>query len=149
MNVKKVLFVGFALLCMKTYAQKNNYTNGIGLRLSGKAGITYKYFLNSANVLEAATYFGNGITVLNATYQHHMQIKDAKGLQWYYGGGANLVTAANAGLNLGIVGVIGLDFKLENLPINLSLDYQPYFGFGNVNGFGKDFLGGLAIRYTF
>lgn len=148
--IKKILVVATCVLIVSsTFAQKTNYTNSIGLRLSGKAGITYKHFLNANNALEAATYFGNGFTTLNATYQHHEEIKNAQGLKWYYGGGVSLVTASNAGLNFGIVGVVGLDYKFEKIPLNLSLDYQPYFGFGNIRGFGKDFLGGLAVRYTF
>jgi hypothetical protein len=49
----------------------------------------------------------------------------------------------------GIDGVTGLDFKFNNLPLNIALDWQPSFefGVGTLNGFQGNW-GGLAVRYT-
>ena len=54
------------------------------------------------------------------------------------------------GSALGVDGVIGLDYKVSSIPVNLSLDWQPSieFGSGFNNGFNGSW-GGLAIRYTF
>ena len=49
---------------------------------------------------------------------------------------------------IGIDGVIGLDYKFNGAPINLSLDWQPSFEFADGHGFIGSW-GGLGIRYTF
>ena len=40
---------------------------------------------------------------------------------------------------LGVAGLLGIEFKLPNLPIGISLDYRPLFGgdFGTHSGDGK------------
>ncbi len=45
-------------------------------------------------------------------------------------------------------GVIGLDYKFKDAPINVSLDWQPSFNFVGYNYFEGGW-GGLGIRYTF
>jgi hypothetical protein len=56
------------------------------------------------------------------------------GIRWFYGGGGylgfvktyNPNTAKNeTDANFGAMGVIGLDYKFANLPLNLSLDWKP------------------------
>jgi hypothetical protein len=48
----------------------------------------------------------------------------------------------------GLDGVLGLDYKIRTAPINLSLDWQPSFEFGDGAGFSGNW-GGLAVRYVF
>ena len=48
----------------------------------------------------------------------------------------------------GVDGVLGLDYKFNGAPINMSLDWQPSFEFGTNRGFYGNW-GGLGIRYTF
>ncbi len=56
------------------------------------------------------------------------------GLRWFYGGGGYLAfgkefdAAKNAEETktlFGAQGVIGLDYKFSNLPLNLALDWKP------------------------
>jgi hypothetical protein len=80
------------------------------------------------------------------------------GLKWYAGPGAHLGfwsdswkkenPEADAGISIGIDGVVGLDYKFKDVPINLSLDWQPSFSFVGYNYFEGGW-GGLGIRYTF
>jgi hypothetical protein len=78
-----------------------------------------------------------------------------EGLQWYYGGGANITLYSGdydlydndqGGTTFGIAGNLGLDYKFEDVPVNVSLDWIPVFSFGY--DFGGD-GGGIAVRYTF
>src|SRR3546814_5641240 len=63
-------------------------------------------------------------------YEVHNPIPNAGGLNWYYGGGAHVffVDHDHDGPNddvdggFGIDGVLGLDYKFNGAPINLSLD---------------------------
>ena len=50
--------------------------------------------------------------------------------------------------SVGVDGVLGLDYKFNRAPINLSIDWQPSFEFADGHGFVGSW-GGLGIRYTF
>ena len=47
------------------------------------------------------------------------------------------------------MGNLGLDYKFDNTPINISADWVPtiYIGSGYLSGFGGGY-GALAVRYT-
>ena len=81
----------------------------------------------------------------------HGPINGAAGLQWYIGPGAHIGfynTKYGDDSFIGVDGVIGLDYKFRGAPINISLDWQPSFEFGDNRGFVSSW-GGLGIRYTF
>jgi hypothetical protein len=40
-------------------------------------------------------------------------------------------------LTIGIDGVLGLDYKFNGAPINVSIDWQPSFEFGDYVGFSS------------
>jgi hypothetical protein len=88
---------------------------------------------------------------ITGLYEIHGPITGAKGLQWYIGPGAHIGfynTKNGGGTFIGIDGVLGLDYKFNGAPINISLDWQPSFEFGDGHGFAGSW-GGLGIRYTF
>jgi hypothetical protein len=43
--------------------------------------------------------------------------------------------------------MLGLDYKLKNAPINISVDIQPSFNFVGASYFDLGW-GGIGIRYT-
>ena len=79
-------------------------------------------------------------------------------LSWYIGYGGHLGVwseewkknnpSHNAGIALGVDGILGLDYKIKNAPLNLSLDWQPSFNFVGASYFESGWAG-LGIRYTF
>ena len=159
------LFIcGFAL----TNLQAQDYQKAIGLRLGYPVSVSYKQFLNGTNnAIEAYVGFrsqkvlGYGWSWIGvgAAYQVHNPIDAVDGLQWYYGGGANVYFwtyddgfadfADEASISFGISGYLGLDYKFANAPVNISLDWVPtFFINGYSSGFGAD-AGALAVRYTF
>ena len=93
-------------------------------------------------------------SLLTGLYEVHNPINGAPGLRWYYGGGATLGSLdykndkRDNELYLSIDGVLGLDYKVEGAPLNLSLDYKPAFVLNpytdlEAGGFG------LSVRITF
>jgi hypothetical protein len=48
---------------------------------------------------------------------------------------------------VGVDGILGLDYKLKNAPLNFSLDWQPSFNFVGSSYFESGWAG-LGIRYT-
>lgn len=78
-------------------------------------------------------------------------------MKWYVGPGVHVGVwndryknrYDDEGAYFGVDGVLGLDFKFNGAPINLSLDWQPSFSFGTDRAGFDGAWGGFAIRYTF
>jgi hypothetical protein len=147
------------LVCAQVKGQ--SYKTGLGVKIWGDGGgISIKSFVQSNRAFEGIAYFWNRGTRLTGLYEFHFDIDGAPGLKWYVGPGVHLGFYNNryydpnyydgngAGTFVGIDGVLGLDYKFDDVPINLSLDWQPSFEFGANRGFVGNW-GGLGIRYTF
>jgi len=155
--MRKVLIVTFSLYIVSLSQAQNKSTNGssyktaLGVKVFDGGGITFKHFMSDKNALELIGYFDNKGTRITGLYEIHGPIKGAAGLQWYIGPGAHIGfynSRYGDGAFIGIDGVLGLDYKFKGAPINISLDWQPSFEFGDNRGFNSDW-GGLGIRYTF
>ncbi|MDX1684312.1 MAG: hypothetical protein R3275_03695 [Saprospiraceae bacterium] len=167
--MKKIL-IPFVLLmtlafCPNDMSAQSEYKAAVGLRAAWGFALTGKVFLPETNhAIEGIINrrsFGFGIydygwLSFTGLYQIHDPLDDVvEGLQWYYGGGLNFTTYtgdfdypdSNLDSFFGIAGCIGLDYKFEDVPINVSADWIPVIGFGNY-GFGAE-GGGVAVRYTF
>ena len=129
-----------------------SYTTALGVKFYPGA-ISLKHFVNDKNALEGLGYFWDKGFRITGLYEIHGNINGAPGLKWYIGPGAHVGfynTKYGGGSSIGVDGVLGLDYKFRDAPINLSLDWQPSFEFGNKygNGFSGNW-GGFAVRYTF
>ena len=155
--MKKTLlltFVLFTILTGAVNAQSNigstDYTTAIGVKFYPGA-VSVKHFVTDKNALEGIAYFWNRGTRITGLYEIHGEIENAGGLKWYIGHGAHVGFYNNkyyAGATyIGLDGVLGLDYKFKSAPINLSIDWQPSFEFGDGAGFSGNW-GGLAIRYV-
>jgi hypothetical protein len=140
-----------------------SYQTGLGLKVWGDgAGVTLKHFAMTNRALEGIGFFWRGGARFTGLYEYHFDIEGAPGLKWYVGPGAHVGFynryyyndhyydgyPRTSGTYIGIDGVLGLDYKFDGAPINLSLDWQPSFEFGTNRGFYGGW-GGLGIRYTF
>lgn len=141
----------------------SDYTTALGVKVfpvDGAAAITFKHFINKGGAVEALGYFWERGGRLTGLYEFHWNIDGAQGLKWFVGPGAHIGFYNDKYYNnyryggsyaaVGIDGIIGLDYKFNRIPLNLSVDWQPSFEFGNdrYNGFGGEFAG-IAARYTF
>lgn len=149
-----LLMINFSFAQSKTL-HSTSYKTALGVKVWDGGGITLKHFLSGDKAGELIGYFWNRGFRLTGLYEIHGNVAGAEGLKWYVGPGAHLGfydyfkdNNHIDGTYIGIDGVLGLDFKFKNAPINLSLDWQPSFEFGNYLGFAGNW-GGLAIRYTF
>ena len=143
----------FAAVYTSVCAQKNSgtkYTTAIGVGIS-PGQITLKQCLRENYAVEGIAYFWNGIRV-TGLYEINYDIEGFKGLRWYAGAGAHFAFNDTAYLKkntIGVDGVLGLDYKINNVPLNLSLGWQPSFDFGVSKS--KAFItgfGGLCVRYV-
>lgn len=151
---KQILLITAALFIFSAAGAQSmgrTYKTALGVKLLDGAGITLKHFINERDALEGIGFFWSQGTRITGLYELHYDINGAPGLKWYVGPGAHLGfynTRYGNGSFAGIDGVLGLDYKINNAPINLSLDWQPSFEFGTGRGFTGSW-GGLGVRYTF
>lgn len=149
------LFIFISVQAQSKSAKSSSYKTALGVKMWDGGGITLKHFFSANNAGELIGYFWNRGARVTGLYEIHGDFSDAAGLRWYIGPGAHLgfydyFKANNRidGTYIGIDGVLGLDYKFHGAPINISIDWQPSFEFGNYVGFNGNW-GGLGIRYTF
>lgn len=152
-KVLVLVVVLFSVTCLKA----QEYRTALGVKF-WPGGITIKHFVRDNRAIEGIAYFWNHGFRFTGLYEIHGDINGAAGLKWYVGPGAHIGAYnhswvrdghvyADGDMSLGIDGVLGLDYKFSDVPINLSLDIQPSFELLSHTYFSA--WGGLAIRYTF
>ncbi|HEY6976936.1 MAG TPA: hypothetical protein VH396_11655 [Chitinophagaceae bacterium] len=149
-----IIFIGFSA---KTQSMDYDYKTALGVKFYPGA-ISLKSFTRDNKALEGLAYFYTDGVRFTGLYEIYGDINGAAGLKWYVGPGAHLgfwsdnwkknYPERDAGVAFGIDGVLGLDYKFNGAPINVSLDWQPSFNFVGYNYFEGGW-GGLGIRYTF
>lgn len=137
-----------------------NYNSAIGAKLGYGLVASYKKFLNEKSAIDVFAGLRWGGLAGGAYYEMHYDISSVDRLQWYWGGGASITTWDNGVFNdtyfeLGIAGVLGLDYSFDNLPLNLSVDWAPTYVildswdddvWGKLNKFRGGY-GALTARY--
>jgi hypothetical protein len=131
-------------------ASNQDYKLGLGIRLSNASptlsnSVSVKYFMYNGNALEGLISFGTRFG-LGGLYEFHKPLNGTPGLKWYYGAGA-YVGFQSHDVYLGPTGVIGLDYKFEKIPLNLSLDWKPELDILPRINFVPDGFG-LTARFT-
>lgn len=146
-----VVFLTTISQAQNSSTNSSSYKNALGVKVLDGGGITFKHFVSGNNALEFIGYFWNRGTRITGLYEIHGPISGASGLKWYIGPGAHIGfynTKYGDGSFVGLDGVLGLDYKFKGAPINMSIDWQPSFEFGDNRGFVGSW-GGFAVRYTF
>jgi hypothetical protein len=138
------------VLAIGGMAKAQNYQTAIGIRFSSNDAainnsITVKHFLSGTTAIEGLLSFGDPFAI-GALVELHNGIESVNGLQWFYGGGAYVGFGGRR--NVGAQGVLGLDYKFNNLPINLSIDWKPELNLIRQLSFEPAAVG-LSARFTF
>jgi hypothetical protein len=160
----------FVLLCTLLsigFAANAQYKQAIGLRLGLPSGLTYKTFISDKNAIEGVLHLGNGIG-LTGLYQIHNQAFGVTNLNWYYGFGGHFHATnrnfgaygngwrasgenrpADGSVDLGINGVLGLEYTVPSAPLVFALDISPIVGLSSAGGAYLGTASSLAIRFYF
>jgi hypothetical protein len=155
--VAALILVALFPSTVKSQSMGYEYKTALGIKFFPGA-ISIKHFIHSDRAIEGLGYFWDHGFRFTGLYEIHGDINGAAGLKWYIGPGAHLGVYndgwyyknyyyASGDLSLGLDGVLGLDYKIRNAPINLSLDFQPSLEIISHPYFSG--WGGLGIRYTF
>ena len=127
-----------------------DYKVGLGVRLSNATptlnnSLTIKYFMTEQHALEGLISFGSRFGI-GALYEVHKPTT-ATGLSWFFGGGA-YIGFEDSNTYFGPTGIIGLDYKFTNIPLNLSLDWKPELDIIPDINFVPDAFA-ISARFTF
>jgi hypothetical protein len=160
--MKKTLFVLLltAMVGFGFTASAQDYKTAVGVRLSSSSAIvnnsvSLKHFFNETSAVEALFSFGDPLAI-GALYELHKPLGES-GIRWFYGGGGYLgfVKTYNTNKakneiepNFGAQGVVGLDYKFVNIPLNLSLDWKPELNIVKDINFEPAAIG-FTARFTF
>ena len=150
-----ILFAGI-LLQANSQSLGTSYTTAIGVKVY-PASLSVKHFVQQNNAIEGLLAFWESGNRLTGLYEIHGDINNAAGLKWYIGPGAHIGSwndtwkknnpTRESGMVVGVDGILGLDFKFKNIPLNMSIYWQP-----SINLIGYQYFesgwGGLGIRYT-
>ncbi len=156
-----MLLVIVVLFFSHVHAQELNtgtdYKTALGVKVYPGA-VSVKHFIQPNTALEGLGYISSDGFRLTGLYELHYNLGDVEGLKWYIGGGGHMGIWSDswktkypnreAGLAIGVDGVIGVDYKIKGAPLNLSFDWQPSFNIIGYNYFEGGW-GGLGVRYTF
>lgn len=150
--------VFIATLAMYSTSNAQNYKHAIGGRFGTANGVTFKTTLGGNKMLDVIANFRSHDNYnyfrLTGLYEINNPIAGAPGLGWYYGIGGTIGSVNhkywddNNDLYLSLDGVLGLDYKFVDAPINLSLDWKPAIELAPDTQFDAAGVG-LSVRFTF
>jgi hypothetical protein len=156
--MKRFFLTSAIILCFFAFSNAQDYKTGIGLRGGLANGLTVKHFLGEKSAVEgiiASRWRGFELTGL---YEIHATAFEVERLKWYYGFGAHVGfwngsyagwgTSGTSYTVVGVDGILGLEYSLKDIPINIGLDWKPAFNIIGYTGFWGD-GGALSIRYIF
>ncbi len=153
-NVFKIGILAIVLGTGKLSAQ--DYKTGIGLRGGLPSAITLKHFFNGNKAVElivGSRWAGFSVTGLYEISKSNAF--DVDRLDWYYGVGGHVgFYSGRFGpfdeqhTAIGIDGIIGIEYNIEEIPINISLDYKPAINFGTYF-YARGDEAALSVRYIF
>jgi hypothetical protein len=164
--MKKILFSSCLLLFMLLISKRSNaqdYKTAVGLKFGGyENGPSIKFFPNNDVALEGVLGFRSHGLVITGLYEIHQPAFGAAGLKFYYGAGAHIGSEGagvyqtfgggnqvytSAHVLFGVDGVLGLEYKIPQAPIAISLDLNPRAELATGPFF--DIAPGLGLKYTF
>ncbi|MBC7655248.1 MAG: hypothetical protein H7098_12360 [Oligoflexus sp.] len=162
--MRKLILSTFTLICFAiTVSAQSNYKTGVGIRGGGyENGLTIKHFTNSNTAIEGILGFRPGVVVVTGLYEKHAVAFSEPSVNWFYGAGAHIGAIdgdryyrgygknryyRDNGLLLGADGILGLEWKIPEIPFALSGDLHPRLEL--ARGPFLDLEAAATLRFTF
>lgn len=137
------------------------YNFAIGIRAGGTSGITFKSFNSAGNTLEGILGFCGDCFSITGLFEKNREINNTNGLSWFYGGGAHIAFYEDdrwfsernydddGALGFGVDGIIGIEYKIPEVPLAFSLDFKPFVEITTRNNFLFWLDPGLGVKFAF
>jgi hypothetical protein len=139
----------------------STYTTAVGVRGIGTSGLSIKHFNRQYRAIEGIIGFYPNAFSATVLVEKYTPAFDVRGLNWYYGVGGHVATQSNvirnegiyrreaSALGFGIDGIFGMEYKVENTPIALSMDLKPFLEIVSDGGTFIALDPGLGVKLTF
>ncbi|MAE84992.1 MAG: hypothetical protein CMB80_19800 [Flammeovirgaceae bacterium] len=139
------------------------YNTAVGIRGLGTSGLTIKHFTRANRAVEGIVGFYPDAFSVTVLLENYVNAFDQAGLNWYYGFGGHIATEtdwvyyenyrgyrrSDGDFGIGIDGIFGIEYKINEVPIAVSLDVKPFL---EVTTSGNAYLAvdpGLGIKVAF
>jgi hypothetical protein len=155
--MKRCLAIIILALGIGMLAKAQEYKTGLGIRAGNSLGFTIKHFQNSKVALEGlftTRWEGYDLTGL---YEVHRRAFDVDRLKWYYGGGLHIGfyngshaywgEPGTAYTVFGLDGILGLEYTIPDVPINIGIDWKPELNLVGYTGIWSE--GAVSVRFVF
>lgn len=150
MKKVSVLFFSFVFLA-GAVANAQTYQTSLGAKFyignGSVGGLNVRHTIAENTALEGSLLFFSGGVGIEGLYEYQGPINGAEGLQYFVGGGAMLGigTANSNGASFALRLTGGLDYKIPDAPINVSLGLDPFFYLAPSTG--STLALGIGLRY--
>jgi hypothetical protein len=135
--MKKTILILAIVWMASRGAASQDYDLGIGIKAGMAPGISAKYFLMTHGAIEGIATFRWSGANLAVLAEFHLPVFDTEGMSFYYGGGLHVgvwdsgkaMDEAGTGqkFNMGVDGIVGLEYALFRTPLSVGLDWKPNF----------------------
>lgn len=144
--IKKLLFV-FCLACAVSVAgHAQKYRTALGPRFeSDKFGISLQQKLHEKGTIEGIVAVGSNEYSGTALYEWHFPLL-GKRFNYYVGAGAHVGNLKDSGVFTGADAILGIEYKVNGLPILLSADLKPALHINHTDW--VDLSSGVSVRYV-
>ena len=137
-----------AVLGIVISASAQPYDHAAGIRAGYSSGFTYKGFLlhRMSAIGFDVLYNPNGLNI-SAMYLMHAE-PSRKGNWLLYAGGGPMAGTWDDYFSAGIIGIVGIEYYLRDLPLTFGFEWKPMLGVYRFTHYDLlDF--GFSIRYRF
>lgn len=159
----KRVFISLCLFFCFSLKVQMPYKTAVGIRLGSPEGLSFKVGLKQNTALEGIIGlhpYGMSVTSLYEKYQ----ASGIKKVQLFYGAGAHIgwntyrnyyyrkdraYFAYGNESFIGVDGVIGLEYKFDQVPFAISFDLKPALNFYQYSGAGLYLDPGLGLKAAF
>ncbi len=156
--MKKCIFILVLVGLTACSMHAQDYHTGIGVKIGMAPGISAKHFITTGGALEGiATFRWEGAN-LAALAEFHLPVFDTEGMYFYYGGGFHIGVwdsgkakdhpPTGHKLNLGLDGIVGLEYAFPDVPLSMGLDWKPNWNIFTDSRLIIDEIS-LSLRYLF
>jgi hypothetical protein len=157
-----ILFFSISFLLIGKRSQAQDYQTAVGLKFGAyEIGPSIKYFTDKNTALEGILGIRNHGVVFTGLYEKHAQAFGVNQLNFYYGFGGHIGSIGSGvyrrlgddeyyngkHLLIGADATLGLEYKIPDAPIAISLDLNPRLELAKGPFF--DIAPGLGLKYTF
>ena len=154
--MKKTLLILSLCLALGTVGMAQDYTTGVGVRAGLGQGLTVKHFLGEKTAVEGIAVRRYQGFLVTGLYEIHSPAFDVSRLHWYYGVGGhvgfwdpdNTPFTGDSSTVIGVDLVLGIEYNIEELPINVGIDWKPAFNLVGYTGWWGD-NGAFSVRFIF